>query len=104
SGPVLVVSKGDAALLELGGRPGWHFPRADDGRFAGFYPADGREAIDHLEALRAKAAGHLLVPDTAFWWLEHYGEFRDHLDRHYRRVHSDDRCVLFDLSPNAGGT
>src|SRR5919198_4671866 len=35
---VLVVSKGDAELVDLYGRPAWHFPRQADGRYAGFYP------------------------------------------------------------------
>src|SRR6266581_4696420 len=45
---VLVVSKGDPALLTLGQRTVWHFPRAVDGQYAGFHPADSNDAIRGL--------------------------------------------------------
>src|SRR5262249_35699499 len=32
---VLVVSKGDGQLLNIEGREGWHFPRQEDGKYAG---------------------------------------------------------------------
>ena len=76
---VLVISRGDDALLDLGGRPAWHFPRGDDGGWAGHYPADGPEAVGHLEALRGDGAQFLVVPRTSLWWLEHYAELREHL-------------------------
>jgi hypothetical protein len=94
---VLVVSKGDDDLLKLDGRKGWHFPRDVDGNYDG-NPADSKEAITRLEALRAKGARYLLFPEPAFWWLDHYKEFTQHLDRRYRRVHSDASCVIYDLS------
>ena len=60
---VVVVSKGDEELLELGGgRRGLAFPAERGGVYAGYYPADGAEAIVHLEELREKGAGFLLVP------------------------------------------
>jgi 2-polyprenyl-3-methyl-5-hydroxy-6-metoxy-1,4-benzoquinol methylase len=96
---VLVVSKGDEELLRLGRGRAWHFPQQADGVYAGRYPADSAEAIAHLEALRAKGAGFLLFPDPARWWLDHYAEFKQHLDRHYRRVRSDDSGVLYELAP-----
>src|SRR5207245_1994126 len=49
---VLVVSKGDGALLELDGLAAEHFPQGDDGAYAGHHPATSAEAIDQLEALR----------------------------------------------------
>jgi hypothetical protein len=84
---VLVVSRGDGALLDLGaGRRGWHFPQTVHGTYAGHHPVDSRAAIDQVEALRQQGAGFLLFPETALWWLDHYTEFREHLDRHYRIV------------------
>jgi FkbM family methyltransferase len=99
---VLVVSKGDEDLLELAGRKGWHFPQDKGGAYAGHNPADGAAAIAHLEELRAKGADYLLLPGTALWWLEHYQEFRQHLETHYRRLRSDDSCVIYELSPTSG--
>lgn len=92
-----VISKGDNVLLEAIGGGAQHFPRADDGSYPGFHPADGGAAINHLEAQREAGVGYLLIPSTAFWWFEHYANFRDHLDELYSRVHADDRCVIYSL-------
>ena len=51
---VVVVSRGDDNLLQLGPRRGWHFPQTEAGVYAGCYPADSREAIAHLEEIRAR--------------------------------------------------
>jgi SAM-dependent methyltransferase len=98
---VLVVSKGDEELLRLDGRRGWHFPQQEDGTYAGYNPADSAAAIEHLEALRAKGADFLLFPSTALWWLEHYAEFRQHLEGRYQRERSDASCVIYRI--NRGG-
>ena len=70
---VLVVSKGDDALLQLGNRQAWHFPQGENGVYAGYYPDSAGAAIIHLEALRAKGAAYLVFPAAAFWWLEFHG-------------------------------
>ena len=75
-----------------------HFPQTDDGRYAGHYPADGREASAHVEQLRVGAAQYLVFPSTAFWWLDHYSELREHLDNRYTRIWSDANCLIFRLS------
>jgi glycosyltransferase involved in cell wall biosynthesis len=95
---VLVVSRGDERLLDVGGRAGWHFPQAEDGVYAGHHPADSDTAILHLETLRSQGADHLVIPATSAWWLEHYGDFRRYLDDRYSLVSSDpDRCVIYAL-------
>jgi GT2 family glycosyltransferase len=91
---VLVMSKGDAELVDLYGREAWHFPRQWDGRYAGFYPKRGISAIAHLEAMRGRGASYLLIPETSRWWLDHYPAFASHLER-YRRVLDDpESCVI----------
>lgn len=89
---VLVISRGDEALLELNGRRALHFPQDDDGGWAGHHPADSEEAIGHLERLRGGGAEYLVVPPTYRWWLSHYEGLRDHLDSRYEVVVSDERC------------
>jgi GT2 family glycosyltransferase len=95
---VLVVSKGDDTLLELGGRTGWHFPQDSRGSYSGFNPADSGSAVVQLEAMRGKGADYLLLPATALWWLDHYAGLRAHLERHYRLVlRREDTCALYSL-------
>ena len=59
---VVVISKGDDELLDLGVREAWHFPQDDQGAYAGHHPADSAAAIGALEALRKKGAQFLVVP------------------------------------------
>jgi hypothetical protein len=97
---VLVVSRGDEELVAFDGRVGWHFPQAEDGAYAGHHPRDGDAAIHHLEELRARGATHLVIPATSAWWLEHYEDFRRHLDERCVSIESADPgvCVAYDLT------
>lgn len=89
---VLVISRGDDGLLQLGGRRAMHFPQAENGGWAGHHPADSNEAIGHLEQLRDGGAEYLVVPPTYDWWLTHYDGLRQHLDSTYEVVASDERA------------
>jgi hypothetical protein len=95
---VMIVSKGDNELLNFLEQKAWHFPQVNDGAYAGYHPGDSSEAIEHLEALRARGGEFLLFPNTAFWWLDHYVEFRQHLDSRYGRIWSDENCIIYQLS------
>lgn len=94
---VLVVSRGDDRLTALEQVEGGHFPQDSHGGWAGHYPSDSDEAIEHLESLRRGGARYLAFPASALWWLHQYRSFGEHLDREYRRVHSDEHLVLYDL-------
>ena len=95
---VLVASRGDEEMVKLGDRDGWHFPRDESGVWPGYYPADGAEAVAHLEDLIAKGAGYLVLPESALWWLDHYGELADYLERRCSRLTGDDAgCLIFAL-------
>jgi hypothetical protein len=91
----LVVSKGNE-LTNLGTRRGWHFPQTEDGLWDG-KPADSADAITRLESLRQKGGQFLLLPSTAFWWLDYYSDFRRHLDSRYQRIADNDDCIIYDL-------
>ena len=93
----VVVSRGDEELVQLGERPAWHFPRLPDGRYSGEYPADGPEAVSHLEELRAEGAAYLVLPNTAFWWLDFYEELGTHLEEHCEEVVSNADCRIYRL-------
>ena len=71
---------------------------SEGGNYDGRRPNDSAEAINRLEAIRARGAQYLLLPATAFWWLDHYQKFREHLDAHYRVIVRDENtCIIFDL-------
>jgi GT2 family glycosyltransferase len=96
---IAVVSRGDDELLDLGGRPAWHFPRDEDGAYVGYHPRDSAHAITHLEALRTQGLRYLLIPPTGYWWLDHYRNFALHLEQRYRRLtREQDGCLLFELT------
>jgi hypothetical protein len=96
---VLVVSKGDERLVDLGGSwEGWHFPQDANGAYTGYYPATSADAVDHLEELHRKGADFVLFPSTAFWWLSHYQEFAHHLNTSYALVaRQDDTGLIYAL-------
>lgn len=45
---VLVVSKGDSQLLDLGRLRAWHFPQNERRDYLGHHPADSAAAMAHL--------------------------------------------------------
>lgn len=96
---VLVVSKGDPELLQLGGRDTRHFPEAADGSWAGHHPADSREAVATLEAMREAGGQFIVFPHTGLWWLQHYEGLQEHLERRYDTVVREEGvCVIFALN------
>ena len=101
---IAVVSKGDPELLQLDGRRGCHFPQDAKGDYAGFHPADSAAAIAQLDEVRALGAEYLLIPQTALWWLEHYREFRQHLETRYAFVvRQPDTGAIVRLNSSSGG-
>jgi hypothetical protein len=99
---VLVVSKGDAALLEQPGHTLAHFPQDVAGGYAGHHPRDSAEATLELERLRRHGAEYLVIPATARWWLDFYEDFARHLANHGQIVADvTDSCLVYGLGPFA---
>jgi len=96
SARVLVVSKGDSALLRVG-RPAGHFPQEEDGSYPGWYPGDSTSVVDALERLCDRGWTHLVLPATAAWWLEHYDGLARYLEQTGERVLDDDVALAFQL-------
>jgi hypothetical protein len=95
---VLVLSKGDPALLQIDGVEASHFPQDAAGGYAGHHPRDGEDAIAQLEALRRRGAEYLVIPSTAMWWLDHYGALAEHLAGRGRVVAEEPgTCLVVDL-------
>jgi hypothetical protein len=95
---VLVVSRGDDELTRLGPRTALHFPQQEDGRYAGYHPADSEAAIAMVEKLRERGAQYLLFPQTGFWWLEYYEGFRKYLEDRYQVVEAGEQCWIVQLA------
>lgn len=102
---VVVISKGDADLVELIGRQGWHFPQDDSGGYAGYHPRDSASAIEGLESLRSRGADYLVLPATYSWWLEHYADFGNHLRLNYQTlIEQPDTGTIYTLRTQSSPT
>jgi predicted O-methyltransferase YrrM len=79
------------------GRNGRAIPFLErDGQYFG-PPADDATAIREIERLRHSQAAFIAFLWPAFWWLQHYHAFQNHLRASYRCVLENDRMVVFDL-------
>jgi len=94
---VLVVSRGDEDLVDLGDRSAGHFPQDEEGQYLGYYPSDSESAINMLEGMRAAGAQYLVFPSPAFWWLNFYGGLRRHLQDNYHLISAHRDCLVFAL-------
>ena len=94
---VLVVSRGDDELVRFENREAWHFPRAANGKYAGYHPDNSEDAVEHLKELQHEGARYLLVPAPSFWWLDYYSELFQYLAQRTTMVWDDEFCVLFEL-------
>ena len=100
---VAVATRGDDALLALSGRSARHFPSAQDGSYAGYYPADGEAAVRQVRELRGTGCTHLALPHPAAWWLDRFPELGEHLRLHARRLDTGTGpCLIFELIGDRG--
>lgn len=93
---VLVVSRGDDDLVDLGARNALHFPQDASGDYAGHHPSGSDEAIAELERMRESGAEFLVIPSASSWWLDHYAELASHLAG-YRTILDGPHCRIFAL-------
>jgi SAM-dependent methyltransferase len=57
----------------------------------------GRQAVDDLDALRGEGCEYLVVPRTAFGWLEVSTELRAYLEREHVLVTQTENCAIYSL-------
>jgi SAM-dependent methyltransferase len=60
-------------------------------------PPDDQTAIHEFERLRRSGATFIVFSWPAFWWLDYYEAFRQHLVSNFRRVIENDRLIAFNL-------
>ena len=94
---VAVVTDGRSGLTHLYGRRTWPLPKDRSGVYTGPYPANEGDAIAQVETVRQEGAQFLLIPRTAFWWLDYYEGFRRHLASSYRVAFRDETCMIIAL-------
>jgi hypothetical protein len=80
---------------ELCGRRSFPFVEKD-GEYWGC-PIDDSHAVEEIERLRREGAQFAVLAWPAFWWLDWYTGFRDHLQAHYTEVLRNDRLVAWDI-------
>ena len=98
---VAVATLGDAELLHLEGRRAWHFPRTETGSYAADFPMEGAAMIGQLEQMRERGLQYLVVPRSAFSWLDSSPDLHSHLAREYQLIRSDDACVIYSVRESA---
>jgi processive 1,2-diacylglycerol beta-glucosyltransferase len=94
---VLVAGRRDAELPDFGLRRVWPFPQNGEGLRPVHAPADSAAAISQLAASRERGGQYLVVPATAFWWVDHYPDFWSHLDHYYPLLLREDSCLIYGL-------
>jgi GT2 family glycosyltransferase len=99
---VLVVSRGDRDLIDLGDLDAGHFPQDPEGRYLGHHPRDSEDAIVRLEALREDGAEYLVLPETSCWWLDHYEELATRLRERGEAIELG-FCTIYRLAPLRAG-
>lgn len=60
-------------------------------------PPDDDTAIFEFERLRQGGADFIVFAWPAFWWLEHYKGFYEHLKKEFKIILRNDRLIIFDL-------
>ncbi len=99
---VAVVSKGDERLLELPPARCCHFMTTPGGIYAGHHPRDAEEAIQRLGKLSSDGVDHVLIPESSYWWLDHYSGFKEHLERWGQRITAEsESCMIFSLASSS---
>ncbi len=88
---------GDSCLLpqSVAGRRALPFPEI--GGAHGGNPDGDDAAIRELDRMRHCGGDFIVFERSAFWWLDYYRGFADHLRARYPCVRKSDRILAFDL-------
>jgi hypothetical protein len=96
-GDATVIVADDGQLPPLGAWPRTLPFTERDGMYWGV-PGSDAAAIEELERQRAAGAQYLVVAWPAFWLLDHFSAFREHLRGTADSLTDDARLVVFDLA------
>jgi glycosyltransferase involved in cell wall biosynthesis len=96
---VILVDEARFGSEPIVGRATFPFLEEND-EYAG-PPSDDDAGLRELERLRDKGATHIAFAWMAFWWLEYYSRFSEHLRSSFTCLVENERLVLFELGPRA---
>ena len=65
-------------------------------------PSEDAAAIQQLERLRSLGAASIVFAWPAFWWLDYYDGFRQHLRSKFRCIRRNERLIAFDMRSDSG--
>jgi O-methyltransferase len=92
---VIIVGKEELAGEVAGGRRAIPFLERDGQDWGP--PPDDETAVRELERLRHGGASHIVFAWPAFWWFDHYADFRRYLESRYACTLRNERMVAFNL-------
>jgi SAM-dependent methyltransferase len=101
----ILIDEDQWGIKELGGeRRGIPFLE-HNGQYWGV-PPDDETAVRECERLRQEGASLLVIARPAFWWLDYYSEWRQHLIATCRCLRANEQVCVFDLlqPPPPGST
>lgn len=92
---LILVDQNEWGLNQIPGYRTYPFIEKD-GQYWGM-PSDDDHAIRELERLRRSGAKFLVIGSPAFWWLDYYSGFLDHLREKFRIILKNSRVMIFDI-------
>ena len=99
---VAVATFGDESLLAPG-TTAWHFPSDELGGSQGYALTSSAGALAALKTARKRGAQFLVIPRTAFGWMDECAEFFEELrKKHPLVVRQEHICLIFDLTSSVG--
>jgi glycosyltransferase involved in cell wall biosynthesis len=63
-------------------------------------PTESCQAIENIDSLRRRGLRWLVIAWPAFWWLDQYGQFDQHIRRSSRLVLDSPHAMVFEMNPN----
>jgi glycosyltransferase involved in cell wall biosynthesis len=97
AGDLILVDEATFGIDSLHGRRARPFLEAPGGGYGGF-PVDDAQAIEALEAMRARGASRMVFGWPSLWWLEYFDGLAAHLDANYPQMLRTGRLAVYDLS------
>jgi glycosyltransferase involved in cell wall biosynthesis len=97
---LILVDEDKWGTTMISGRPCIPFLE-QDGKYWG-PPRDDQTAIRELERLRRTGANYIVFGWPAFWWLDYFSQFHQHVRSQFRLVLKNSRLVVFDLRHEGG--